>query len=124
MFVVCLKILLKLALELNVDLDYLIVLRRMINGYKPKPNNFKESPLFKEELLLKLPYKNTLILYEHIMFLSTRLNLGLIVRCRFIPQDPHLSYISCRFFPQDPHCIEATVSSLFSTRTKNRSKID
>lgn len=50
--------------------DYLSVLRRMVNGYHPKPNRIKDFPGVSEDIVLKLEalgIKNTLKLYEEIL---------------------------------------------------------
>ncbi|MCK5016629.1 MAG: DUF4332 domain-containing protein [Candidatus Peribacteraceae bacterium] len=49
---------------------YLTVLRRVVNGYQPKPNNFKDFPDISEDILIRLDaigIKNTLQLYEEII---------------------------------------------------------
>ncbi|MBI9014357.1 MAG: DUF4332 domain-containing protein [Clostridiales bacterium] len=61
----------------GMALDYLIVLRRMINGYLPKPNKFSDSTLFNEEVLNKLPYTTTKSLYDWIITPEQRENLSL-----------------------------------------------
>ena len=61
----------------DMALDYLIVLRRMINGYLPKPNKFSDSSLFSEESLIKLPYTTTKALYDSIITAEQRQNLSI-----------------------------------------------
>ena len=49
---------------------YLTVLRRVINGYHPKPNRFKDFTCISEDIVVKLEasgFKNTLQLYEEIL---------------------------------------------------------
>jgi len=60
----------------GMELDYLIVLRRMINGYIPKPNKFSDSPLFSQELISKLPYVTSKSLYDLIITSEQRKNLS------------------------------------------------
>jgi len=64
------------SVKSGMELDYLIVLRRMINGYLPKPNKFSDSPLFSQELLNKLPYTTTKSLYDLIITSEQRQNLS------------------------------------------------
>ena len=50
--------------------DYLTVLRRVVSGYQPKPNRFKDFPNIEDEIVLKLEasgIKNTLQLYERVL---------------------------------------------------------
>ena len=50
--------------------DYLNVLRRVINGYHPKPNRFRDFPNLTKEVVEKLEalgFKNTLHLYDEIL---------------------------------------------------------
>ena len=50
--------------------DYLVLLRRMVNGYHPKPNRIKDFPNVSEEVAGKLEemgIKHTLSLYEEIL---------------------------------------------------------
>ncbi len=60
----------------GIEVDYLTVLRRMVNGYLPKPNKFSDSPLFSEDLLNKLPYKTTKSLYDLIITEKQRKDLS------------------------------------------------
>jgi len=49
--------------------DYLTVLRRVINGYHPKPNRIKDFPNLSEQVVMKLEkigIKNTLKLFDKI----------------------------------------------------------
>ena len=55
--------------------DYLTILRRVVNGYHPKPNRIKDFPGINEDVILKLEalgIKNTLRLYEEILTLEKR----------------------------------------------------
>lgn len=61
----------------GIEVDYLTILRRMVNGYLPKPNKFSDSPLFSQDLLNKLPYKTTKSLYGLIITEKQRKDLSL-----------------------------------------------
>jgi len=55
--------------------NYLSVLRRMINGYHPKPNKIKDFPCIAEDITKKLEaigVKNTMHLYEQILTIQKR----------------------------------------------------
>ena len=59
--------------------DYLNVLRRVVNGYHPKPNRFRDFPNLTEEVVEKLEglgFKNTLHLYDEILTPEKRNNLS------------------------------------------------
>jgi len=71
--------------------DYLIVLRRMINGYHPKPNKIIDLPDIEEDVVERLEaigIKNTLQLYCKVLTAedrdklsqSTGINKGIILR--------------------------------------------
>lgn len=61
----------------GIEVDYLTILRRIVNGYLPKPNKFSDSPLFSQDLLNKLPYKTTKALYDLIITEKQRKDLSL-----------------------------------------------
>ena len=59
--------------------DYLNVLRRVVNGYHPKPNRFRDFPNLTKEVVEKLEaleFKNTLHLYDEILTLEKRNDLS------------------------------------------------
>lgn len=59
--------------------NYLSVLRRVINGYQPKPNKIKDFPCIAEDIAKKLEaigFKNTLHLYEQILTTQKRKELS------------------------------------------------
>jgi hypothetical protein len=59
--------------------DYLAVLRRMLNGYQPKPNKIKDFPGIAEDTANKLEglgIKNTLHLYEEVLTAQKRKELS------------------------------------------------
>ena len=59
--------------------DYLNVLRRVVNGYHPKPNRFRDFPNLTEEIVQKLEasgFKNTLHLYDEVLTPEKRNNLA------------------------------------------------
>ncbi len=54
----------------GLPVDYLEVLKRVLNGYRQKPNKIKDFPCIPEVVsnkLAKLGIKNTLILYDEIL---------------------------------------------------------
>ena len=54
----------------GVPESYLTVLRRVVNGYHPKPNRFRDFPNLMGEVVTKLEalgFKNTLQLYDEIL---------------------------------------------------------
>ena len=60
----------KFAGQSSLSEDYLTVLRRVINGYQPKPNRIRDFPCVEAEIADKLEamgFKNTLHLYEAIL---------------------------------------------------------
>lgn len=59
--------------------DYLIVLRRVINGYHPKPNKFKDIPEINKEVVDRLEIlgvKDTLQLYDQVLTVQKRAELA------------------------------------------------
>ncbi|MEP1097025.1 MAG: DUF4332 domain-containing protein [Cyclobacteriaceae bacterium] len=68
------------AQQSGLSIDYLSVLRRVVNGYHPKPNRIKDFPNISEETVAKLQelgYKNTLQLYDAILTKEKRKKLSL-----------------------------------------------
>lgn len=66
------------AQEVDIPLEYLIVLRRMINGYHPKVRVIKAFACFEESFvtsLEKLGIKTTLTLYDYIIEAEHKQNL-------------------------------------------------
>ncbi len=67
------------AKQSGLSENYLTVLRRVINGYHPKPNRIKDFPAISEktvEKLEKVGIKNTLHLYDHILTEESRAGLA------------------------------------------------
>lgn len=63
----------------GIDDDYLKVLRRAINSFKPKPNKFKDFPSLSEDIinnLFEFGYKNTQNLYNDILTKEQRVSLS------------------------------------------------
>lgn len=61
---------LEFAQRSGLSEQYLTILRRVINGYHPKPNKIKDFPGIQTEIAKKLEslgIKNTLQLYDHIL---------------------------------------------------------
>lgn len=59
--------------------NYLSILRRVINGYQPKPNKIKDFPCITEDIAKKfevIGFKNTLHLYEEILTTQKRKELS------------------------------------------------
>jgi len=66
---------LEFAKKSGIPEQYLIVLRRVLNGYQPKPNNLKDFPDVSGNILIRLEaigIKNTLQLYEEILTSESR----------------------------------------------------
>ena len=63
------------ALQSGLPENYLSVLRRVINGYQPKPNKIKDFPCIAEDIAKKLEvlgFKKTIQLYEEILTTEKR----------------------------------------------------
>ena len=63
------------ALQSGLPENYLSVLRRVINGYQPKPNKIKDFPCIAEDIVKKLEvlgFKKTIQLYEEILTTEKR----------------------------------------------------
>ncbi len=63
------------ALQSGLSEDYMNILRRVINGYQPKPNRIKDFPGISETIVIKLEaigIKNTLHLYDKIITIKQR----------------------------------------------------
>lgn len=63
----------------GLSVEYLTILRRVINGYIPKPNKFRDFPNIDERIVKKLEainVKNTLQLYDKVLTLKQRTNLS------------------------------------------------
>ncbi len=70
----------ELSKKTSLSNDYLNVLRRVVNGYHPKPNRIKDFPNVPNkvaEKLQKLGLTNTLKLYDHILTPPKRAKLSL-----------------------------------------------
>lgn len=58
------------AKQSSLPEEYLTILRRVINGYHPKPNRIKDFPNITQEIISKLEelkIKNTIHLYEQVL---------------------------------------------------------
>lgn len=67
------------AAENNLPEDYLIVLRRVVNGFHPKPNKFADFPNIPDEIkeiLAQHGFRHTLDLYDRIITSEQRSRLG------------------------------------------------
>jgi Domain of unknown function (DUF4332) len=67
------------ASESGLEENYLSVLRRVINGYKPKANKIRDFPCISENTAATLEvfgFKNTLQLYEEILTIQKRIELS------------------------------------------------
>ena len=67
------------ANKAGLSIEYLTVLRRVVNGYRPKPNRFIDFPEIDVQVvenLAKLGIKNTFHLYPHILTAQKRLELA------------------------------------------------
>ena len=68
------------ALQSGLPENYLSVLRRVINGYQPKPNKIKDFPCIAEDIVKKLEvlgFKKTIQLYEEILTTEKRNELSI-----------------------------------------------
>ena len=69
----------EVAVQSGMSLDYLNVLRRVVNGYRPKPNRFKDFPNIDSAVVEKLEavgIKNTLHFYDKALTSEQRSDLA------------------------------------------------
>lgn len=60
----------KFSTQSGLPSNYLEILKRMVNGYRQKPNKIKDFPCISEDIvrkLEKLGFKNTLKLYDNVL---------------------------------------------------------